>query len=110
MRDFVLLNAELPKTRLGKVKIHEAQRLYRERAGKGPPKKKSIREERLSPVGRVVVEVLTRQLEGAPVSLEDHLELDLGMDSLALVQLLAALESRFNLKIRDEEFTGIFSV
>lgn len=110
VRDFVLLNAELPKTRLGKVKIHEAQRLYQEQAGKAPPRKKPAPAAGLSPVGRVVVEVLARQLEGAPISLDDHLELDLGMDSLALVELLAALESRFNLQIRDEEFTGIFTV
>ncbi|MDD2901541.1 MAG: AMP-binding protein [Syntrophales bacterium] len=110
VRDFILINEELPKTRLGKVKIHEAQRLYRERAGKPPVRKKPVPAARLSPVGRVVVEVLARQLEGVPISLEDHLELDLGMDSLALVQLLAALESRFNLQIRDEEFTGIFTV
>ena len=34
VRDFVLVNEELPKTRLGKVRIHEAQRIYQERAGK----------------------------------------------------------------------------
>jgi long-chain acyl-CoA synthetase len=110
VRDFVLVNEELPKTRLGKVKIHEAQRLYQERAGKLYIKKKLAQEEALSTVGEIVVGVLARQLEDPRISLDDHLELDLGMDSLGLVQLLAALESRFNLKIRDEEFTGIFTV
>jgi long-chain acyl-CoA synthetase len=110
VRDFVLISEELPKTRLGKVKIHEAQRLYQERAGKKYEKKRLAVAEGLSPVGEIVVEVLARQLEDSRISLDDHLELDLGMDSLGLVQLLAALESRFNLKIRDEEFTGIFTV
>ena len=110
VRDFVLINEELPKTRLGKVKIHEAQRLYQERAGKRYDKKKLAMEEGLSPVGEIVVEVLARQIGDSRISLDDHLELDLGMDSLGLVELLAALESRFNLKIRDDEFTGIFTV
>ena len=110
VRDFVLINEELPKTRLGKVKIHEAQGLYQERAGKKYEKKKLAVDEELTPVGEAVVEVLARQLGDARISLEDHLELDLGLDSLGLVQLLSALENRCNLQIRDEEFIGIFTV
>jgi len=110
VRDFVLIHEELPKTRLGKVRIHEAQRLYQERAGRRYARKKPAREEGLSPVGETVVAVLARQLGDPRISLDDHLELDLGLDSLGLVELLAALESRFNLKIVDEEFSGIFTV
>jgi len=110
VRDFVLINEELPKTRLGKVRIHEAQRLYQERAGKRYAKRKPAREESLSPVGETVVAVLAGQLGDPRISLDDHLELDLGLDSLGLVELLAALESRFNLRIKDDEFTGILTV
>ena len=110
IKDFVIINEELPKTRLGKVKIHEAQRIYQERAGKRYEKKKPAVEEDLSPVGETVVAVLARQIEDSRISLDDHLELDLGLDSLGLVELLGALESRFNLKIKDDEFTGIFTV
>jgi long-chain acyl-CoA synthetase len=110
VRDFVLINEELPKTRLGKVRIHEAQRLYRERAGQRYAKKKPASEESLSPVGETVVAVLAGQLGDSRISLDDHLELDLGLDSLGLVELLAALESRFNLRIKDDEFTGILTV
>jgi len=110
VKEFVIVNEELPKTRLGKVKRHEAQRLYQERAGKRWERKKPALEEGLSPVGEIVVEILARQLGDPRISLDDHLELDLGMDSLGLVELLAALESRFRQKIRDDEFTGIFTV
>ena len=110
VRDFVVINDELPKTRLGKVKMLEAQRIYQEKAGKRYQPKKLAVEAGLSPVGETVVAVLTRQLEDSRISLDDHLELDLGLDSLGLVELLAALESRFNLKIRDGEFIGIFTV
>ena len=110
IKDFVLINEELPKTRLGKVKMHEAQRIYQERAGKRYEKNKPAVEEGLSPVGETVVAVLARQLEDSRISLDDHLELDLGLDSLGLVTLLADLESRFNLVIKDDEFTGILTV
>ncbi len=110
IRDFALTNEELPKTRLGKVRIQEAQRLYRERAGKRWEKRKPAREEGLSPVGETVVGVLARRTENQEISLDDHLELDLGLDSLGMVELLAALERRFHLQIRDAEFTGIFTV
>jgi long-chain acyl-CoA synthetase len=110
VRHFVLVNEELPKTRLGKVKLHEAQRIYQERAGKQLPKKKLAREEGLSPLGETVVEVLARQISDSRISLDDHLELDLGLDSLGLVELLAALEARFNLQIKDDEFVGILTV
>ncbi len=110
VRDFVLINEELPKTRLGKVRIYEAQRLYQERAGRDYSRRRPAREEELSPVGEMVLEVLIRQTGDAGISLGDHLELDLGLDSLGLVELLAALESRCHLKIRDEDFHGIFTV
>jgi long-chain acyl-CoA synthetase len=110
VRDFVLINDELPKTRLGKVKMREAERIYQEKAGKQYQPKKLAVEAGLSPVGATVVAILTRQLEDSRISLDDHLELDLGLDSLGLVELMAALETRFNLKIWDGEFTGIFTV
>jgi long-chain acyl-CoA synthetase len=110
IKDFVLINQELPKTRLGKVKIYEAQRIYQERAGKRYEKKKPAVEQGLSPVGEAVVAVLARQIEDSRISLDDHLELDLGLDSLGLVEVLGALESWFNLKIKDDEFTGISTV
>jgi len=109
VRDYVLVN-ELPKTRLGKVRMHEARQLYRERAGKKYEHKKLAKEEGLSTVGEMVVEILARQIEDPRISLDDNLELDLGLDSLGLVELLAALETRFNLSIQEEEFTGIFAV
>jgi len=110
VRDFVLVKEELPKTRLGKVRIHEAQRLYRERSGHRDARKKPAGEEDLSPVGETVVAVLAGQLGESRISLDDHLELDLGLDSLGLVELLAALETRFNIRIKDDEFTGVLTV
>jgi long-chain acyl-CoA synthetase len=110
VRDFVLVNQELPKTRLGKVKHQEAEDLYRERAGRRPGKKRLAREEELSEVGEVLVDLLTQKVGSNLISLDDHLELDLHFDSLAMVQLAVALEERFGIVIREEEFSEIFTV
>ncbi|MCL4503745.1 MAG: AMP-binding protein [Deltaproteobacteria bacterium] len=110
VRDLVLINEELPKTRLGKVRIHEAQRLYQERAGKQYAAKSPALAEGLSEVGQAVVQVLSRRLGDERISLDDHLELDLGLDSLGRVELLSSLEHKFNLTIKDHEFLEIFTV
>lgn len=110
VRDFVLVNQELPKTRLGKVRRHEAEALYRERAGRRYEQKRPARDEELSEVGEGVVDLLGRQAGSDLIALDDHLELDLGLDSLALVELVAALEERFGIAIREEEFSGILTV
>ncbi len=57
-----------------------------------------------------MVEVLARHLGNNLISLDDHLELDLGLDSLGRVELLSSLEHRFDLRVRDHEFLEIFTV
>ena len=110
VRDFVLVNRELPKTRLGKVKRHEAAALYREKAGKRYGKRKLAREEELSEAGRAVVKIMARQVGSDQIALDDHLELDLGLDSLGMVELIAALEERLNITIQDGEFSEVFTL
>jgi long-chain acyl-CoA synthetase len=110
IRDFVITNQELPKTRLGKIKAYEVAAIYREMAGKHYRPRRSALERDLSPVGIRVVEILQNKTGADLIALEDHLELDLGLDSLGLVELLAALEEAFGTRIRQEEFTGIFTV
>jgi long-chain acyl-CoA synthetase len=110
IRDFVLTNQELPKTRLGKIKAYEVAAIYQELAGKRQQKRKSALEEGVSAVGEQVVEILQKKTGSALIALNDYLELDLGLDSLALVELLAALEEAFGIRIRDDEFLGIYTV
>jgi long-chain acyl-CoA synthetase len=110
IKDFVLTNQELPKTRLGKIKGYEAAAIYQQRAGKRYEKKKTASEEGLSPVGENVIRILSDKAGTARIYLDDHLELDLGLDSLALVELIAALERKFAVEIKEEEFSEIFTV
>ncbi len=110
VRDFVLTNQELPKTRLGKVRMQEAARIYQERAGKAYQAKKSALQEDLSDIGLEVVRLLMAKSGQPVVALDDHLELDLGLDSLALVELAAALEERFQVAMKETGFAEVFTV
>jgi len=110
VKDFVLTNQELPKTRLGKVKRYEVERIYQARSGQAARPKTSALEENLSPVGVAVVELLLDHTGLPVIALDDHLELDLGLDSLALVELVAALEQHFGVAIREEAAAGVFTV
>jgi len=108
--DFVLTNQELPKNRMGEINIAEAtavcQHLMRRRSQRG----RSALKEKLSPRGERVVRIVQGQTASELISLEDNLEFDLGLDSLALVELLLALEEAFGIQIQDDEFLGIFTV
>jgi long-chain acyl-CoA synthetase len=110
LKDFVLVNQELPKTRLGKIKGYEAAALYRQRAGRGYAARRTALEEGVSALGAQVLRLLAGQTGRERLYLDDHLELDLGLDSLALVELIAALEQHFGVAIEAEEFAAIFTV
>jgi long-chain acyl-CoA synthetase len=110
LKDFVLLNQELPKTRLGKVKRYEAQAIYLAQAGRSRQDKVSALEAGLSPAGEEIVSLLQDKTGLGVIALDDHLELDLGLDSLALVELLAALEERFGVRIGEGEAAEVFTV
>ncbi|MGQ9920302.1 MAG: AMP-binding protein [Desulfobacca sp.] len=110
VRDFVLTNQELPKTRLGKIRMQEAAKIYQERAGKPYQAKKSALQEDLSAIGREVVRLLLAKSGQPLIALDDHLELDLGLDSLALVELAAALEERLQVAIKETSFADLFTV
>jgi len=110
IKDFVLTNQELPKTRLGKIKGYEAAALYRQRAGRRYAARPTAREEGVSALGERLLRILADKTGTEKIYLDDHLELDLGLDSLALVELVAALEQSFAVEIKEEEFSEIFTV
>lgn len=89
----------LPRTRLGKIQRH----LVAAAARSGEPPRKQTPaltpadEELLNTkLARDVLAALTALVpERKDVSLDDHLDLDLGLDSLKRIELLAALENQF---------------
>ncbi len=52
IRDFVLLNEDLPKTRLGKIKRHEAKRIYEEKLTQSTLDEQPVTPEDISEMGK----------------------------------------------------------
>ena len=96
--DYKLVEDELPKTRLGKTKRFMLPELY-----KKDEKVKEKVEEPQTQEYQAVKEFVAK-LKGFEPGPEENLELDLGMDSLDKVELLAYVESTFGIKIDEEKF------
>ncbi|MCK5579721.1 MAG: AMP-binding protein [Candidatus Omnitrophica bacterium] len=119
VRGFVVAKEDLPRTRLGKIKRFEVKDRYLdELVGM---KEKEAQEEDVptdedlsllsSPVGKVIIDVLNKEVTmERSVRLDDHLELDLGIDSLGRVEVIAALEGVFKTSIPDDLTVKIFTV
>jgi len=104
-----------PRTRLGKIQRHlvqsrlQAARVEAAAAAETPPSDADqvlLEDE----AGRRVLAYLRDTLKKPLVRLDDNLELDLGMDSLARVEMLVALEEIFDVKIPDEAAAECFTV
>ncbi len=109
---FVLTKTPLPRTRLGKLKRFAIQDTYAtELSGRAAPKtKEPIAPQKLSPVGKQVVKFLGQQLNRKDIHITDHLEMDLGLDSLSRVELMANLSREFRVNISDEIAAKILTV
>lgn len=109
--DFSIREEELPKTRLGKIKrfLLKAQDNVQLKA-----KEQTYKEEEEKPIG-----ILTEQ-EGilldylrrykSDISPKDHIEIDLGLDSLDKVELLSFLDKTFGIQIPEKELSKYLSV
>jgi long-chain acyl-CoA synthetase len=104
-----------PRTRLGKIQRHLVlQRLRGETAEDERPVRAGIPAEaevaaQEDEVGRKVVAYLRETTKKPAVRLDDNLELDLGLDSLARVEMLVALETLLGVKI-PETAAELFTV
>lgn len=112
IRGFVLVSEDLPHTRLGKIKRFKASQIYRESLDKKIPKKaiEKTLPSGLSPVAKEVLAILKKEKKLKEIYLTDHLELDLGIDSLEKIEILLALEKEFNVAIKEEDLAKVFTV
>lgn len=99
---FKIVETELPKTRLGKLRRFLLPQLY-EKADKMKRKQEeddfTIFETEEGKIIKDFLEKLTKK----DIHPSDHLEIDLGLDSLAKVELLGFLETTFDLSLSEEE-------
>ncbi len=94
-----LVKEPLPRTRLGKIKRHKVLALLEKEPDHEGEKigTSAMEQEGLSTETdrRVVTTLKTFLPKTKPIRLEDHLDLDLGLDSLRRVEVLASLEQQF---------------
>ena len=114
---FAVSREDLPRTRLGKIKRYEVEEAWRGRlerqqpadAGREPADEDASLLD--SDVGRHVASLLSRQRNmKRPVRQSDHLELDLGVDSLGRVELAIGLEKLFQVKVAEAQLAQAFTV
>ena len=119
IKGYIIVKEDLPRTHLGKIKRYEVKNKYLDEL-KGIKLKGTVEEipatdEDLrllaSSVGRKVIEALKKsaKLERQIIP-ADHIELDLGIDSLGRVELIIALEQALNKRIPNELMTKVFTV
>ncbi len=98
---FKLVDRELPKTRLGKIRRFLLPKVYA-----SAEEKKEERDEDRELLAldewRVLSDYIFKLSEKVPIP-SDHIEIDLGLDSLAKVELLSFIESSFGVSMSEEE-------
>ncbi|MFA6141928.1 MAG: 1-acyl-sn-glycerol-3-phosphate acyltransferase [Candidatus Omnitrophota bacterium] len=119
LKGFTITLEDLPHIRFGKLKRYMIKKMYERRVIegiKGPPPVRGelTNEDSLligSEIGIKILESL-KELCGIrrPITLEDSLELDLGIDSLGRIELASCLELAFSADIKDEAISRAFSV
>lgn len=97
--DFAIVESELPRTRLGKIRRHELSKVLS--AGtSGRIEVKTPETEEYA----VLVEIV-EGITGKQVLAGDHIELDLGMDSLDRVELQTHIEKIFGMELSNEDLS-----
>ncbi len=94
---FKIVKRELPKTRLGKIKRFMLDEFLKEEE----KEKKIIKEPEFAEY-KVIKEYLEKVVK-RKVYPDDHIEIDLGLDSLEKIEFLAFLEDSFGIDISEEE-------
>lgn len=115
IRGFTISTKPLPRTRLGKLKRFEIDKIYihllkssNERPEEPRPEAEaSAPKIQYSHFSQIALNFLSKTLQ-RDVHVEDHLELDLGLDSLGRVELLLGLQNALNLDLSDEEAMQFF--
>ena len=102
---FTVIKDNLPRTVLGKMKRYEVQKKYMAVILEGESKKDAFlsEEERMlaeSDIGKKVISCIQKALDiKVQIKLSDSIELDLGADSLGIIELASGIEKCFGLRL-----------
>lgn len=112
IQKYILTKDPLPKTILGKLKRKEVEKKYTFIAGEKKTQTEDFPEDEelyTSELCQKALNYLSRKLN-RKVSLDDNLELDLGLDSLEQIALVLEFQQITGIEIADEDLFGIFTV
>jgi long-chain acyl-CoA synthetase len=102
----------LPRTAAGEIERHEVERIVRERRRAAEAPLAAADQEWLGDAHATaaVAAMLPRLRAGARIGPDANLEIDLGLDSVDRVELLAELEHRFGIRVPATTASEIFTV
>ncbi len=119
--DYAISPEPLPRTRLGKIRRHKLQEIYRtaKRQGGAVQQKGPMPVEQMAPEDRQMLELaearrvwdwLPRRFPDAPLTPDTHLHMDLGVDSLEWLSLTLELREQAGIDLQDEAVGRIETV
>lgn len=104
---FLLINEELPRTRLGKIQRFKLEDIFEK--PKAKEKVAHTKEEPVSEEYKVIKTYIESQVD-MTISPEDHLEFDIAMDSLGKITLIDFIERTFGVKIEEDKLIKFPSI
>ena len=107
-----IIYTEFPRTRLGKLKRKEVEELVKKESERKTEELVVLSDEEKTLLDSEVSKRFLKRLEeigkiAGPFHPSQELSVDLGLDSLTLIELTVVLENEFGLKLTDEELTDI---
>ncbi|OQX87589.1 MAG: hypothetical protein B6D55_02895 [Candidatus Omnitrophica bacterium 4484_70.2] len=112
IHQYVITSEPLPKTTLGKLKRFQIEEKFYTLFESSQKLKRELPQDKeiLShPLCQKALTYLSQKLK-REIHLDDHLELDLGLDSLEQIELFLGFQKATGIKISDEDALGIFTV
>ena len=102
IKRFHIISQELPKTRLGKI-----QRFKLDELVNTEKREKKIEDLSQKSETYLILKNLIDSEANCNASGDDHLEIDLALDSLGRISLIASIEERFGVVINENEFDSL---
>ena len=102
---FKIVTQELPKTRLGKLKRYKLQELYYQQTRETSGETRALN----TPTALALREFIEKSFNKTALGYE-HIELDLGLDSLEKVELLSFIEKTFGISMSEEELSNYMTL
>jgi len=112
IKRYTIIKETLPRTLLGKLKRYEVEKRYAQfKEERKKPTRLLAQDAELlsSDICQKALRYLSSELKKT-VYLDDHLELDLGLDSLDQIGLFLKFQDVTGVKVDEAEFLGVFTV